>query len=65
MPPKIERGKCDGCGICIYRCGADCFDFDGQQYKARLVRGRDCVDCFICEEVCPEGAIRVFVGRIK
>lgn len=65
MPPRIDRARCDGCGICIFRCGADCFAFDAKRYIAYLANGKACVDCFICEEVCPEAAIQVYVGKMR
>ena len=65
VPPRIDRHKCDGCGLCLHRCGAYCFGFDMKRYVAYLANGRACVDCFICEEVCPEEAIQVYPGRMK
>lgn len=64
MPPKIDKEKCDGCGICIFQCGADCFGFDAFRYKAVLERGKLCTDCFLCQEKCPTQAILVKVGAI-
>ncbi|MBI2371810.1 MAG: ferredoxin [Deltaproteobacteria bacterium] len=65
MPPKIDNAKCDGCGICIFDCGALCLELDPVSDKVFLAHGRACVDCFICEEVCPEGAIRMSIGKPK
>lgn len=63
MPPKIDKEKCDGCGICIFQCGAFCFAFNPDEYKVYLASGKDCVDCFICEEKCPPKAITMVIGR--
>ena len=66
MPPVIDREKCNGCGECLYQCGAYVFEFDPASYRARVKRGGGCVECFICEKTCPEGAIAIhFKGLIK
>ncbi|MBI4318237.1 MAG: ferredoxin family protein [Chloroflexi bacterium] len=59
MPPRIDQEKCDGCGICIFQCGAWVFGFKPDRYKAYAKSPRDCVDCFICETKCPQGAISI------
>lgn len=65
MPPRIYKDRCNGCGICIFQCGAICFGFDAAGYKAYVSNGKACTDCFICQEMCPVNAIAVRVGKVK
>ncbi|MYE14358.1 MAG: nitroreductase, partial [Gammaproteobacteria bacterium] len=30
---KVDPHKCDGCGICVYDCGADVFRFTNKKDK--------------------------------
>lgn len=61
MPIKIDPTKCDGCGICVYDCGADVIAFTNATDKVVAARNRDCVNCFLCNLVCPEDAIEVYL----
>ncbi len=54
---KINYDKCDGCGLCIFECGMNLFAFDAKQDRVVLHNTKECVECFICEYRCPEGAI--------
>jgi adenylylsulfate reductase, subunit B len=65
MPPVIDREKCTGCGDCLFECGVYVFEFDVQSYRARVKRGTDCVECFICEKTCPVNAITVYFKGLK
>jgi Pyruvate/2-oxoacid:ferredoxin oxidoreductase delta subunit len=57
LPPRINKNKCTGCGICVFHCGVDALALTSSGEKAKLVD--HCVDCFICEAVCPEDAIKI------
>ncbi len=65
MPPVIDREKCIGCGDCLFQCGAYVFEFDVPSCRARVMRGTDCLECFICEKTCPAGAITVYFKGLK
>jgi NAD-dependent dihydropyrimidine dehydrogenase PreA subunit len=65
MPIIIDPAKCTGCGLCLYECGSLVFDFDSARYQAVVAHNQFCVDCFICQDTCPEHAITVKVRRIK
>ena len=65
MPPVIDREKCTGCGDCLFQCGAYVFEFDAPSYRAKVKRGADCVECFICEKMCPVNAITVYFRGLK
>ncbi len=56
--PKIDRGKCIGCGRCYISCtdgGHQAITF-GEDRTPRIV-GQKCVGCHLCRLVCPTGAI--------
>lgn len=65
MPPQFDIEKCVACGNCVSECGNFCIGFDPKNYLPRLRKdtGKDCVDCFICQENCPTSAIRIFVRK--
>lgn len=65
MPPLIDQKKCNGCGECLFQCGMYVFEFDPRSYRARVKRGADCVECFICENTCPANAITVYFKGLK
>jgi uncharacterized protein (DUF362 family)/Pyruvate/2-oxoacid:ferredoxin oxidoreductase delta subunit len=54
--PKVRKALCKGCGLCATICpacalvlsdGLPVFDY------------RKCIRCYCCQEMCPEGGIRV------
>ncbi|MCX7966697.1 MAG: DUF362 domain-containing protein [Syntrophorhabdaceae bacterium] len=54
--PKIKRGICKGCGVCIKVCPASAVEaFNGSvkfDYKK-------CIRCYCCQEMCPNDAIKI------
>jgi 2-oxoglutarate ferredoxin oxidoreductase subunit delta len=62
---RIDFAKCDGCGICVYDCGADVFRFNDKKDKVFPFGNKYCVNCFLCELVCPEHAIRVVLTATR
>lgn len=63
MPPVFDLNRCNGCGACIFQCGARALGFDVEIEKARLRKPRACVDCFICEGYCSKRAISIKMIR--
>jgi NAD-dependent dihydropyrimidine dehydrogenase PreA subunit len=59
LPIRIDPEKCDGCGICVYDCGANVIRFTAKKEKVFPFGNKQCVNCFLCELVCPEKAIEV------
>jgi 2-oxoglutarate ferredoxin oxidoreductase subunit delta len=65
--PHINSNICKGCGFCIEFCPIGVLEFSdtvnpwGYQYP-RIKPGMEdaCVNCGMCERVCPEFAIEVF-----
>lgn len=54
----IAAELCTGCGNCLQSCPTDVFDRapDG---KAYVRYPQDCHVCFLCQDDCPVGAIKV------
>ena len=65
MPIRIDPEKCDGCGICVYDCGANVIRFTAKKEKVFPFGNKQCVNCFLCELVCPEKAIEVVLTTPK
>lgn len=59
MPPKIDYGKCDGCGICIFVCGKTVFSLRPSDQKVLPKKAKECVNCFMCQDSCRIGAISI------
>jgi NAD-dependent dihydropyrimidine dehydrogenase PreA subunit len=65
LPIRVDPAKCDGCGICVYDCGANVFRFTNKKDKVFPFDNKYCVNCFLCELVCPEDAIQVVLTATK
>jgi NAD-dependent dihydropyrimidine dehydrogenase PreA subunit len=55
MPPKVDLGKCTGCGTCVDVCPSEVFEIADE--KSKVARPDDCTACETCAEECPEEAI--------
>ena len=53
MAVKINKEKCDGCGVCMKACPMDAIKIVGGKAKAN----GDCTGCGCCIGDCPEKAI--------
>jgi len=58
MIRTIDRKLCSDCGLCYRICPLDVFSQLGGMTFINY--SEDCMTCFVCESMCPEGAI--FVG---
>lgn len=50
-----EKNKCCGCGACVQRCPKQCITMqaDEEGFSYPLVDTTQCIDCGLCEKVCP------------
>lgn len=54
---KIELERCEGCGDCVEQCPMSVFQLvDG---KAQAADEDRCIECCLCETVCPQLAITI------
>lgn len=52
----IDKSRCCGCASCVQKCPKQCISLqrDEQGFLYPLVNLAECVDCKLCERVCPE-----------
>ena len=58
--PYEDRSRCTLCGECIAVCPPKIIEKDGE--KGLRFRYDDCIRCYCCLEVCPEGAMKMREG---
>ncbi len=64
MTVKIDCELCTGCKICYEVCPLDIIAWDEEKGKPYLAYPDECQLCFICQEECPDEAIKVKVPII-
>lgn len=59
MEPKVNKGKCIGCGLCVSICPA-VFEL-GEDGKSKIINSKACEGCNCKEaaESCPVQAINL------
>lgn len=62
MPTRILAERCSNCSICVFQCGGWVYDIslNNSQPVVSVARAKDCVDCCLCMELCPEEAIELY-----
>ena len=51
-----SKSKCCGCSACVLSCPSKCIEmkYDEEGFSYPVVCNEKCIDCGICESVCPE-----------
>lgn len=57
MSIKIDKDRCNRCGICTDRCPLDCLRLDSDGLP--FMKYQDCWYCGVCEYECPAKAITI------
>ena len=60
----VSEDRCNGCKgqdfvICVDDCPTDVLRFSTERQKAFVAYQIDCTTCFLCQNLCPTGAIDV------
>ena len=53
--PEIDRGKCNGCGLCVSVCSCNAIVLVANVIS--IIETEECLWCTLCEAVCPTAAI--------
>jgi uncharacterized protein (DUF362 family)/NAD-dependent dihydropyrimidine dehydrogenase PreA subunit len=60
--PYIIKSKCKKCGVCVKMCPVDPKAVnwhDGNKDNPPSYKYNQCIRCYCCQELCPEGAIEI------
>jgi uncharacterized protein (DUF362 family)/Pyruvate/2-oxoacid:ferredoxin oxidoreductase delta subunit len=62
--PVIDARRCTACKLCVTHCPATAMLLPDGAKAPKIARGA-CIHCFVCQEICPEGAIEVGKGLVR
>jgi NAD-dependent dihydropyrimidine dehydrogenase PreA subunit len=62
---RIDKGLCNGCGICVNSCPTDVIRLDRQSKKAVIKYPEDCMLCEWCKTDCPQHAISISPDKVS
>ena len=60
----IDEKWCKGCGLCIWECPKHVLEMDSRRNEKGytfpvIIRPELCIECCMCERICPENCIEV------
>jgi len=64
LTAEIEYERCTGCRKCHEVCPLDIITWNEKKGKPVVAYPSECQLCFICQEECPEEAIKVKIPII-
>jgi len=56
---RIDKNRCDLCGVCISVCPVDCIDMTETELSISEIV---CIDCDACVKICPFAALSI-IGK--
>ena len=64
----IIKERCKGCSFCVEYCPKDVFEMSEEfntkgYHPPKITNPDDCVECHLCEMLCPEFAIYVTLKK--
>jgi thioredoxin reductase/ferredoxin len=59
--PQIDASTCIGCYACVDACPFDVIEIE--RFVAKVARPADCCGVVLCEQVCPNGSLRIAEGE--
>lgn len=65
MFPVIDQRLCIRCATCIFVCGRWIFFYNTKLDKINMKNPKNCAGCFVCQELCPAGAIDIRMLKEK
>ena len=67
MPIVVDEDKCTGCGKCVDTCHRRVYELQEKDGRKVAVptRAAWCLQCFLCVDPCPTGAIEIQLSKKK
>lgn len=64
MSIRIDKEKCNGCGLCADICPGNLIKMvgEGKNRKAEMAYPDECWGCMSCVKICPKHAIEFYLG---
>ena len=55
IKPKVNKNKCQQCGLCVKSCPVNAI-YSSTKKPPKIINAK-CVECYCCHEICPHQAI--------
>jgi 2-oxoglutarate ferredoxin oxidoreductase subunit delta len=66
----VNTQRCKGCNLCVVSCPTDVLELQPREVNDRgyhyvyMRNPEECIGCFNCGTVCPEGCLTVYRKRL-
>ncbi len=67
----VNTQRCKGCNLCVVSCPTDVLELQPREVNDRgyhyvyMKTPEECIGCFNCGTVCPEGCLTVYRKRAE